>query len=65
MMTEIETRLLGLFKHYVEDSATRDKTLVVHLNDVIAHLERLETLCQRLINELGESSRSAPPTQSD
>ena len=55
MMTEIETRLLGLFKHYVEDSTRRDERLARLLNDVSAHLGKLETLCQRLIDELEKS----------
>ena len=54
-MTELETRLVGLFTHYVEDSAMRDKTLVELLNDVSDHLGKLETLCQRLIDELEKS----------
>ena len=55
MMTELETRLVGLFKTYVEDSTMRDEKLAGLLNNVSGQLERLETLCQRLIDELGKS----------
>jgi hypothetical protein len=51
MMTELETRLIGLFTHYVEESTIRDKQLVALLSDFSGRLERLEALYQRLREE--------------
>ena len=51
-MTELETQLIGLFRHFIEDSATRDEKLVALLSDVSGHLEKLEAVCQLLMDSL-------------